>query len=169
MAQLTVEGDVQVNPNEGRRLRSQGPAAQPQIVPLPFRMQQVLLRSVDLPEPEEAKSSAAGMGTGGLGILMGGHGSSAEDFGEFMLSDIGSTFFWGDDGQDGEDTDRWDGVESSRVFCDHPWFAEQPQQRISQYFKALMAQQPAGSAAAAAEFRARLPQLDKRALDVVLS
>jgi hypothetical protein len=108
-AQILVDGDLVVNVNEGRRTRSQGrKAPEYESIPLPLKVVQLLLRAVDEPEDEYEDEDESGLGGGMVGG-MGGSGMSsgvfapAEDFEEFMLSDIGSTFMWDDEDDEGDE------------------------------------------------------------------
>ena len=137
ISQITVQGDLVVNVNEGRRTRSSG-KRQPvyEQVPLPLRIMQLLLRVVDEPEDDdEEEEFGSGMGSSGMGSSgMGssGIGSSgifapADDFEEFMLSDMGGPGFWDDEEMD-------EGVETRDVVED-PLYCVDLQEQLVLFFK----------------------------------
>jgi importin-9 len=121
-AQIMVNGDLVVDPNEGRMTRSKGKKKlEYQSISLPLKIVQILLRAVDVPEEEyetdddgmgvmgggsssSSSSSSIGGGSVGGGGMSSGIFAPAEDFEEFMLSDIGSRLFWEDEDEDDAET-----------------------------------------------------------------
>jgi hypothetical protein len=113
---------------------------------------QLLLRSVDEREQEEEggrggedfgigtgiSDGGGGGGGGGATSRMGATGifAAADDFEEFMLSDIGAGF-WGDEEEDDGDDMLGAGIDAK----DDPLFAVDLQEELSKWFKSLPAQE----------------------------
>ena len=143
-SQIMVDGDLVVNVNEGRRTRSQGrKAPEYESIPLPLKVIQLLLRAVDEPEDEYEDGDESELSGGVSGSGMSGSGMSsgifapAEDFEEFMLSDIGSTFMW-DDEEEGEEQ-----AESLDVLED-PLYQVDLQEHLLAFFKQRSAEEMNG-------------------------
>ncbi len=119
LQKIQVEGDVEVDLREGRRLRSHKKAIKHSIVPLPLRILQLVLRAVEDPTDESGLMDN-GVLSGALG-RSGVHGASktfapADDFEEFMLSDIGGSLFWADDEEDDENLSGHIDAEQDPIF-----------------------------------------------------
>jgi hypothetical protein len=131
--QIMVKGDLIVNVNEGRRTRSQGKRKlEYQSIPLPFKIVQLLLRAVDEPDEDEgptAEEQGMGMGTG-MGMSSGIF-APAEDFEEFMLSDIGSSMFWEEEEEE---------VATQEIVDDELYMVDL-QQRLLLFFKQRTAEE----------------------------
>ena len=163
-AQLAVQGDLVVDVTEKRRTRSQGRRKlQYASVPLSLRIMQLLLRSVDEPVEEEENSAAtaSGGGSGDVGRMeIGGGGAArvgatgifaaADDFEEFMLSDIGAGF-WGEDEEDDGDDMLGAGVDAK----DDPLFSVDLQEELCKWFKGLSSQELASLKEALTNFEDR--------------
>ena len=133
IASIQVNGDIKIDVSEKRRTRSQGKKkTEYVIVPLPLKMVTLLLRAVDEPEEaygeEEEEGMSGNNGNNGGGSMSSGIFAPAEDFEEFMLSDMGGPGFWDDEEED-------DGNETMDIVED-PLYLIDLQKELLNFFKA---------------------------------